>query len=52
MCTRFWWEGQKERDHLEDQGVDERMGTKWILGRLAAYIGSNWLKIGIGGGLL
>jgi alpha-glucosidase (family GH31 glycosyl hydrolase) len=21
-CTRFWWESPKERDHLEDQGVD------------------------------
>jgi hypothetical protein len=25
-CTRFWWKSPKERDHLEDQGVDERMG--------------------------
>jgi hypothetical protein len=32
---RFWWENQKERDHSEDQGVDERMGSEWILGRLA-----------------
>jgi hypothetical protein len=30
-CTRFWWESQKERDHLEDQGVDGRMGSEWIL---------------------
>jgi alpha-glucosidase (family GH31 glycosyl hydrolase) len=21
-CTVFWWESQKERNHLEDQGVD------------------------------
>jgi hypothetical protein len=27
---------QKERDHSGDQGVDERMGSEWILGRLAA----------------
>jgi hypothetical protein len=26
--------GKKERDHLEDQGVDGRMGLEWILGRL------------------
>jgi hypothetical protein len=32
-CTRFWWERLK--DHSEDQGVDERMVSEWILGRLA-----------------
>jgi hypothetical protein len=25
-CTMFRWESPKEGDHLEDQGVDERMG--------------------------
>jgi hypothetical protein len=25
----------EERDHLEDQGVGGRMGSEWILGRLA-----------------
>jgi hypothetical protein len=25
----------EERDHLEDKGVDGRMGSRWILGRLA-----------------
>jgi hypothetical protein len=40
--------------HLEDQGVDGRMGSEWILGRLAGrvYIGSRWLRIGAGGRLL
>jgi hypothetical protein len=33
--TRFWWESPKERDHLEDQGVGGKMGSEWILGRLA-----------------
>jgi hypothetical protein len=31
----IWWESQKERDHLENQGVEGRMGYDWILGRLA-----------------
>jgi hypothetical protein len=35
-CTRFWWESPKVRDHLEDQGVDGRMGSEWMLGRLAS----------------
>jgi hypothetical protein len=39
---------------LEDQGVDGRMGSEWILGRLAGgvWIGDSCLKIGKGGGLL
>jgi hypothetical protein len=39
---------QKERDHLEDQGIDGRMGSELFLGRLAwvVYIGSSWLRIG------
>jgi hypothetical protein len=28
-----------ERDHSEDQGVDWRMGSEWILGRLAEGCG-------------
>jgi hypothetical protein len=33
--TGFWWECLKGKDHLEDQGVNGRMGLEWILGRLA-----------------
>jgi hypothetical protein len=47
-------ESQKERDHLKDQSVDGRMGSEWILWRLAGgvWIGFSWLRIGTGGGLL
>jgi hypothetical protein len=31
---RFWWESPKERDHSEVQGVDGRMGSECILGRV------------------
>jgi hypothetical protein len=30
---------QKEKNHLKDQGVDGRMGSKWTLGRLAGGCG-------------
>jgi hypothetical protein len=34
MCTGFWWENPREKDHLEDQGVDVRICSKLTLGRL------------------
>jgi hypothetical protein len=30
-------------------GVDERMGSEWILGRLGGGTGFDWLRIGTGG---
>jgi hypothetical protein len=44
--TRFWWESPKERDHLEDQGVGEKMGSQWILGRLA-WGGVDWIRLAL-----
>jgi hypothetical protein len=43
-CTRFWWESPKERDHLEDQGVGGKMGSEWILVRLALG-GVDWIRL-------
>jgi hypothetical protein len=42
------------KNHLEDQGVGGKMGSEWILGRLAwrVWIGFDWLRTGTGGGLL
>jgi hypothetical protein len=54
MCTGFWWESPKEKDHLEDRGVDGRIGSKWTLGRLVGgmWSGFIWLRIGTVGRLL
>jgi hypothetical protein len=42
-CTRFSLESSKERDHSEDEGVDGRLGSEWILwlGRLAGVCGAD-----------
>jgi hypothetical protein len=51
---KFWWESPKERDHSEDQGVDGRMRSEWILGKLAVGVGwsgFNLLRLAAGGGL-
>jgi hypothetical protein len=42
-CTGVWWESPKERDHSEGPGVDGRMGSEWILGRLAG--GVEWIQL-------
>jgi hypothetical protein len=36
-------QGQKERDQWEDQGVDGRMGSEWILRRLAGVV--EWIHL-------
>jgi hypothetical protein len=43
----------KERDHSEDKGLDGRVGSEWISGRLlGVWIGFDWLRIGSFGELL
>jgi hypothetical protein len=41
----------RERDHLEDSGVDERIILIWIFRKLDVVVrtGSSWLRIGTGG---
>jgi hypothetical protein len=53
-CTGFQWESPKGKDHLKDEGIDVRMGSQWLLGRLAGrvWIGFSWLRMGTSGGLL
>jgi len=54
VYTGFWWGNQRERDHLEDQGVDGTIILRWIFWRwnVGAWTGSIFLRIGTGGGHL
>jgi len=49
----FWYENVRERDHLENPGVDgielRSIFRKWDVG---AWTGSIWLRIGTSGGHL
>jgi hypothetical protein len=41
--TRFWWESLKEKHHSEDQGIEKKMRSEWILGRLTG--GVEWIQL-------
>ena len=53
-CTEFWWGNRRERDHLEDPAIDGRIILRWIFRKwdVGLCVGSSWLRIGTGGGLL
>jgi len=52
--TGFWWGNLRERNHLEDPDVDERVILRWIFRKwdVGAWTRSTWLRIGTGGGHL
>jgi hypothetical protein len=53
LYTGFWWGKLRERDHLEDSGVDGRIILRWIFmkgdGIGMEWTGLIWLRIGTGG---
>ena len=36
--SEFWSRNLRERDHLEDPGIDGRIILRWILGKLMDFI--------------
>jgi hypothetical protein len=39
---KVWFESPKKKDHSEDQGVDGRLGSECMLGRLAGQDSNRW----------
>ena len=48
MYTEFWWGSLRERDHLEDLGVDGRIILRWIFRKwdVGVWTGSSYFTIG------
>jgi hypothetical protein len=44
MLSSVDWEGSKERDLLEDRGVDGRIGSEWIL-REIGWEDVEWVQL-------
>jgi hypothetical protein len=54
VYTGFWWGNLRERDHLQDPGVDGRIIIRWFVRKwdVGVWTGSRCLRIWTGGGLL
>jgi len=44
VYTGFWWRNLRERDHLEDPGIDGRIILRWII-RKSDVGGLDWVKL-------
>ena len=53
MHAGYWCGNLREREHMEDTGVDGRIILEWVFRKWdGAWTGLIWLRIGTGGGLL
>jgi hypothetical protein len=54
VCTGFWWESLRERDHWRDPDVDGRIILRGIFRKWEGVVGTGWngLRIERGGGPL
>jgi hypothetical protein len=52
LCTGFWFENLREREHWGDPGANERIILRWIIRTwdVGEGTGSSWLRLGTGSG--
>jgi len=53
-CTGYWRGNLRERDHLGDPSIDEKIILRWIfrMWDVGVWTGSSWLRIKAGDGHL
>jgi len=42
VCTGFWWENLRERDHWGDPDLDGRLILRWIFRKREGVVGTGW----------
>ena len=45
MHTGFWWRNLRERDNLQDLGVDENIILRWIFRKLDGVWAIDWMEL-------
>jgi len=50
VYTGFWWGNLRERDHLDESGIDGRIILRWIFRKwdVGTLTGLIWLRTGTG----
>jgi hypothetical protein len=43
VFTEFWWRNLRERDHLEDPGLDGKIILRWIFRKW--FGGMDWIEL-------